>query len=189
MTAQVPDSILLQGVQHVLVAWDGIGLFSPHQHGLNPGWSSTNCYRGYLCTYAIGDGSLRLRNVLFHDLGLSGPNEVPTLFGKSGHWSNGYVSYSFPNLEAEIPFRGALLAGSGWDKDEWECIHPAEAFYRVTELTFEEGGRLRGIFDRTKDARELDTLPRSWGGRDHELLRAWEKEHFKGSYLPPPLPP
>ena len=104
-------------------------------HQLLPGLHLHLCYRGRLPSAAQRS---------FHDLGLSGPNEVPTLFGRGGHWSNGYVSYSFPNLEAEIPFRGALLAGGGWDKDEWECIHPAEAFYRVTELTFEEGGRLRG---------------------------------------------
>ena len=187
MTAQVPDSILLQGMEWVLVAWDGTGLFNPHDHGLRPEWNSTDCYRGYICTYAIGDGSLRLRNVFFHDLDFAGPEEVPPLFGAPGHWSNGYVSYSFPNLGAEIPFRGVLLAGSGWEKDEWECIHPAEAFYRVTELTFEERGRLSGIFDRTQDARELNSLPRSWGFKDQELLRAWEKEHFRGSYLPTPL--
>jgi hypothetical protein len=75
-----------------------------------------------------------------------------------GHWSHGYVSYSFPNLEAKIPFCGALLAGSGWEKDEWACIHPAEAFYRVFELTFEEGVRLSGIFDRTAEARALDNF-------------------------------
>jgi hypothetical protein len=188
MTAQIPDTILLQGAEQVLVAWDGTGLFDPYEHGLRPQWSSTDCYRGYTCTYAIGDGSLRLRSVLFHNLGLSGPEEVPTLLGRRGHWSNGYVSYSFPNLEAKILFSGALLAGSGWDKDEWDCIHPAEAFHRVFELTFEEGGRLSGLFDRSTDARELDALPRSWGGKDLELLRAWERKHFAGSYLRPPSP-
>lgn len=188
MTPQVPDTILLNGMEWVLVAWDGKGLFSPYAHGLKPVGTSTNCYRGYICTYAIGEGSLRLRNVLFHDLGFAGPEEVPSLFGASGHWSDGYVSYSFPNLEAEVPFKGALLAGSGWDKDEWESVHPAEALYRVCELTFEAGGRLSGIFDRTESARELRELPRSWGFKDLELLRAWEKERFRGSYLPPPVP-
>lgn len=187
MTAQVPDNILLQGMEWVLVAWDGSGLFNPHDHGLSPEGRSTDCHRGYICTYAIGEGSLRLRNVFFHDLGVDDPSEMPDLFGTAGHWSNGYVSYSFPGLEARVSFRGALLVGSGWDKEEWDCIHPAEAFHRVAELTFGEGGRLSGIFDRTEAARELDALPRSWAGKDHELLRAWEKERFVGSYLPPAM--
>jgi hypothetical protein len=183
MTPQIPDSILLQGQEFVLVAWDGRGLFNPHDHGLKPDWSSTDCYRGYTCTYAIGDGSLRLRNVLFHNLGVSGPREVPPLFGKEGTWNNGFVSYSFPNLEAKIRFEGALLAGGGWTKDEFECIHPAEAFLRVYELTFEDGGRLSGLFDRAEDARALEELPRSWGLKDSHLLKAWEKPRFRGTYV------
>ena len=185
MTAQLPDTILLRGREFALVAWDGKGLFSPHEHGLRPDWGSTACYRGYVCTYGIGHGRLSLRNILFHNLGISGPEQVPELFGKAGSWSNGYVSYSFPDLDAPIPFSGALLAGDRWARDEWGCLHPAEGYKTVFELTF-EGGRLCGIFDRGEAAEELRALPRSWMREGYELLYAWAKERFRGTYIAPP---
>jgi len=186
MTAQIPDTILLRGMDFALVAWDGKGLFNPHAHGLRPDWGSTNCYRGYICTYAIGDGFLGLRSVLFHNLGISNPSEVPTLFGKDGIWTNGYVSYSFPNLEAKIPFSGSLLAGNGWGADEWGCLHPAEAYLTVYELTFEEGGRLSGMFDRSEAAEDLRSLPRGWAREGYEFLAAWSEGRFSGRYIGPP---
>jgi len=186
MTIQIPDSVLLRGVERVLVAWDGRGMFHPAEHGLDPDWGSTACYRGYVCTYAIGNGFLSLRNVLFHNLRGFNPSEPTELFGSPpAHTDGSYVAYSFPKLDAAIRFSGALLVASDWTGSEWAWLHPAELYETVFELTFQDG-RFGGVFNRSESAEEVRRLPRKWEKEGFDLLQAWEKERFKGSYISPP---
>ena len=51
MTAQIPDSLLLQDRKLSIVGVNGRGLFDPAGRGLQPVPRLTSCWRGYVCTY------------------------------------------------------------------------------------------------------------------------------------------
>jgi len=60
MTAQASDVVFHRGQDHSLVAFSDGELFVPTEHGFRPAMSSTACYRGYLCEYAVQEDRLWL---------------------------------------------------------------------------------------------------------------------------------
>src|SRR5687767_8065482 len=53
MTAQFCDQMEYRGKQFSIAGKNGTGLFEPTQHGLNPVWRCSACWRGFVCSYAL----------------------------------------------------------------------------------------------------------------------------------------
>jgi hypothetical protein len=60
MTGQIPDTVKLDGTTYSITAVDGEGLFKPDEHGLQPHFMSTACWRGIVCSYVVQDDLLLL---------------------------------------------------------------------------------------------------------------------------------
>src|SRR5690349_1426432 len=109
MTAQVADSVVYEDVDYSLCGVNGEGLFAPASLGLKPFMSSTACWRGFVCTYAVEDGALVLDDLsinLPHDADVTGP----VIFG--AHPSAVHVGQRiYEGMNAPIEFSGGLLIG------------------------------------------------------------------------------
>lgn len=63
MTAQIPDTYTYDGKEYNIVAMSSHIGFNPKDYGLEPQASSTACWRGYWCEYAIKNGRLVLERL------------------------------------------------------------------------------------------------------------------------------
>jgi hypothetical protein len=146
VTAQVPDTVLLDGEQFAIAGVSGHGLFEPEEHHLRPAMISTACWRGYVCQYAVAGGRLVL-----DELHLGSGSEIdgqeigpgtPLLGGSAARQGipdgGGYV---YRNLGWPAPFTGGLLLGADFVRSTYVHMgfHPAWKFGRVIELLVERG--------------------------------------------------
>jgi hypothetical protein len=162
MTAQIKDGFRYRKKSHSLAGINGSGLFDPAQHKIMPVAHSTNCWRGYYCTYEVEGRALLLTEV---HLGLGKKDEVaaargegPLLFGKvprryTEHgerrdWSTGEVTTSWESsyfkidgIREPIPFTGGLLIGDDFIREMYfyTVFQPACTFRTVHELMFDSG--------------------------------------------------
>ncbi|SDJ80220.1 hypothetical protein SAMN05421874_103255 [Nonomuraea maritima] len=144
MTAQIPDTIDIDGSPHALAAVDGDPLFDPVGHDVFPGPFHTGCHRGYVCGYSIADDRLTLRElVLGQHATVAGRPISPgaTVFGASVTEDAGDGSYTAAPLSVHVPFSGRLLAGRGII----EHLHvdmgfaPGWRYARVVEVVLDAG--------------------------------------------------
>jgi hypothetical protein len=162
MTAQISDVVIYRHKPHAIAGINGTGLFDPAEHGVKPVMISTACWRGYHCTYEVGDGSLLLTTVNIgldeKDRALAERGEGPLLFGKvprryteHGHSTNlqtgevktSWLSSDFrcDGMREVVPFSGGLLLAYGFIRELYVHMgfHPAWKFREVHELIFEKG--------------------------------------------------
>ena len=64
MTAQIPDTYRYENKVYDIVAMTNPLGFDPKNYGLEPHSSSTACWRGYWCEYAIKNGKLIMERLL-----------------------------------------------------------------------------------------------------------------------------
>ncbi len=91
MTAQIPDTLLLQDQKLSIVGVNGMGLFDPLHYDMQPLPRITNCWRGYVCTYKTLYNKLLLAT-LEVNLGREGPaiNEIRPVFSRENTFDNRY---------------------------------------------------------------------------------------------------
>lgn len=158
MTSQIPDVVVLEGVEHELVAVDGTGLFQPYDHGLRPVGTSTANHRGYQARYAVRDARLLLDSVV--DVGLEAArqgaplDELPRIAGiapTEDGWGLSYLGLDLP-----VEFTGGLLVAEGFLPEHYVHMgfHPAWKYERVHELIVEDGQVLRQV-DRSEQMAEI----------------------------------
>ena len=106
MTAQIPDTFLLDGKEYALVGQRGDKLFEPGEHGVAVMPMHTACWRGYVATYSVTD-AVRLVEV---ELQMAEPDRGRTLFGvRPKKYKDGRATYR--KLEQLVEFSGGLLLG------------------------------------------------------------------------------
>ncbi|HVF19510.1 MAG TPA: hypothetical protein VNA14_04625 [Mycobacteriales bacterium] len=140
MTAQVPDSIELDGVEYALAGYAGTGLFDPAAHGVEPQMIHTGCWRGFICRYAVRGDELHLDTLrLGRGSRVAGtPLEpgVTTLLGATLE-----EAWQFRFAALPVPYTGTLLAADGFVQSTY--VHmgfaPAWKFEKVVELTLDSG--------------------------------------------------
>jgi hypothetical protein len=158
VTTPVADLVELDGRRWTLLDADGDGLFDPVAHGLTPRSTSTGCWRGFRCCYALrGD-----RLVLAHlRITLPAAQAVP-LAGRvpvrAGGWDASWGderTVIYDEL-GSVDFTGGLLLGDGPLRDQVAPHEPwkALAYERVVELVLERGARVGGG-DRSAAVAEL----------------------------------
>jgi hypothetical protein len=151
MTAQFPDTFVLDGRTFALVGVKGSGLFDPAGHGMHPVGTCTACWRGYVCRYGLRDGRLVL-DQLQAELGHFEDN---TFRPEPGSILNGvapivasdpHVLFNniYPDLALAIPFTGRLLIADDFIQSLYVHMgfHPAWKYRTVLELAFEAGQEL-----------------------------------------------
>lgn len=67
MTAQIGDIYKYQKKEFTVVALSSVMLFDPKNYGMEPHASSTACWRGYWCEYAIEDDELLLNDLYLYN--------------------------------------------------------------------------------------------------------------------------
>lgn len=158
MTAQIGDIYKYQKKEYTIVALSSAMLFDPKNFGLEPHASSTACWRGYWCEYAIDNDELLLKDLYlfnsednyppFNGVEVSpqefkeydcyvGKGEKPKKVTRPVHF--GHRLYKDVNLQ--IPYTGRILLGDGFMREYY--IHMGFqrgwAYKKLIELVFEEG--------------------------------------------------
>jgi hypothetical protein len=156
MTAQANDSVTYRDELFSLVGWEGPALFEPAEHGLHPVAISTGNWLGYLCSYVVSEGWLKLDRVT---LGLSAEAQkalargaAPALFGVLPVAGEGGYSAEYCGLAHVVPYSGVLTLGADfvWDMYVHMGYHPPWKYRRVYDLKF-AAGRLVDEQDRSAD--------------------------------------
>jgi hypothetical protein len=193
VTAQISDRVDCQGEAYALVRASGEGLFDPAAYGLQPVMLHTACWRGFLCTYQVGeDGWLRLRQLTIRledePMQAAARGEL-TLLGRQPTVGGELV---FEDL-GEVAFTGGLLLGADFVQELYVHMgfHPAWKYGRLRELVF-EAGRLQEDLDHSAAAAELrESFARATSQSDpsgdvfrqqREAERAWSQRTFRRDY-------
>src|SRR5262245_26127009 len=100
MTAQMPDTLLIENESYDIVRMSGEELITPEQFGMRPHFLHTACWRGYNNTYSIVQNSLFLLEMVVGSAVYLPINGIVATNGK------------YSNLHLRVSFTGGLLAGN-----------------------------------------------------------------------------
>lgn len=156
MTAQVGDIYKYENRSYTIVAMSNRPYFDPADFGLEAHASSTACYRGYWCEYAVVNDTLILQNLFLHNQDKQYPtfcniDVSPEEFTEHTVYIHKrteqrkvpkYMGHRvYENVNLQIPYTGKLLLGDDFIQEYY--IHMgfqrAWAYRELIELVFEEG--------------------------------------------------
>lgn len=158
MTAQIGDIYKYEKKEFTIVALSSAMPFDPKNFGMESHPSSTACYRGYWCEYAIENDELFLKDLYLFNVEdkyppLNGVEVSPQEFVEYECYTGsekkcekitspahfGHRVYKDVNLP--IPYTGKILLGDGFMQEYY--IHMGFqrgwAYEKLIELVFEEG--------------------------------------------------
>jgi len=181
MTTQIRDSIRYQGRFFCIEEATGVGMFTPASHGLKPVPLATACHRGFVCSFSLTDGTLRLEALL---LGIDPLSRLRIKYGKATpllgrppqldeRFGNAAV---YPSLDWPVPLTGGLRLGAGFIHRSLLApdFDPLWPYEEAHELCFEDGALIEA-HDRTEALarlRQAHPLParRDLGREAHHAL-------------------
>lgn len=184
MTAQIPDTLLLQDQKLSMVGVNGSGLFDPLQYELQPLPRITSCWRGYVCTYKTLHNRLLLAT-LEVNLGHTGQplNDIQPAFSHENTFDNTYRE-----VDLQIDFTGGILAASDFIHDLYVHMgfHPAWKYRNVFELVVSHGNVIetRDVSARMQEIRdEMLKSPLEPGAEaTKEQIEKWIASTFRLDY-------
>ncbi|MBL8509450.1 hypothetical protein [Chitinimonas sp. JJ19] len=151
MTTQASDAIAYLGETFQIAEAAGTGLFDPSTHGLRPVMSSTACYRGFVCRYAVEASRLTLDGLLANHSSdgppvasryASGPaiNGIASKQTDPRSWERLFNS-CYEGLALPLQFTGAMLVGKDYSPSVPVRMGytPAWKYLQVYELAFVSG--------------------------------------------------
>jgi hypothetical protein len=150
MTLQWPDEVRFERKRFSVTAVDGVGLFDPTAHGLEPRWLGTGCYRGHVCLYSVVRRRLVLRELIV------GAENEPVRLGGVRPRLDERDGWRYAGLDVPVDFTGRLLLGGG-DRYSYYLnmgFWPAWMYYDVRDLTFQDGA-LRAAVDCSDELAEV----------------------------------
>ena len=146
MTAQIGDIYKYKKKEFTVVALSSVMLFDPKNYGMEPHASSTACWRGYWCEYAIEDDELLLKDLYLYNSDdkyppLNGVEEYKCQGGKKIIMKAHFGHRVYKDVNIPIPYTGKILLGDGFMREYY--IHMGFqrgwAYKKLIELVFEEG--------------------------------------------------
>ena len=159
MTAQIHDSIQIEGKQYSIVGVTGDGLFDPGSLGVMLVAPMTSCWRGYICEYKVFERRLLLDRLQLSigtrfELGKApapAPPTGPPINGVQPTFQQRSFNNVYENLNLDVRFTGRLLAGDGFIRELYVHMgfQPAWKYETVLELVV-EGGTVLEILDISK---------------------------------------
>jgi hypothetical protein len=167
MTAQVPDTILIDNKPYAIAGIEGDEIFTPQSFGISPGPANTACWRGYVCQYKIENELLLLDELQVSIIKVEGEGKETKYIRQTGPQINGvepkfaegkFLSSGnlYENLNLPIPFSGSLQAGDGFIRELYVHMgfHPAWKYETVLEIKC-ENGKVTSIEDISKQMEAL----------------------------------
>jgi hypothetical protein len=176
MTAQIADTVTLDGVSYDIIGVDAPGLPRPEDFSLQPRSIHTGCWRGFFLDFVCAKGRLHLNRLSIGEGDGVRPRVASARSARSrgdGHWH-----YQFPNHP--VAYSGRLLLGAEFIQERYVHmgIQSADAFLKVLEVTFREG-RVDAQVDLSCEAAALREEP---GAKNIESvaprLAAWLSAPF-----------
>ena len=153
MTAQIGDIYKYKKKEFTVVALSSVMLFDPKNYGMEPHASSTACWRGYWCEYAIEDDELLLKDLYLYnsddkypplngvEVSLPEFKEYKCQGGKKIIMKAQFGHRVYMDVNIPIPYTGKILLGDGFMREYY--IHMGFqrgwAYKNLIELVFEEG--------------------------------------------------
>lgn len=179
MTTQIPDEVFFERGWFSVAAVDGTGLFDPDAHDLDPMTTSSACWRGYICGYAVSDGHLVVRDLIL------GSEDPPPLIGKIHPVrEDDDARWRYEGLDIPVDFTGRLLIGDG-DVDDRPYLNmgfqPAWMYSEVHELTF-QAGTLVTAADRSAELAAVRAAGPAAEPAPGESTKDWVSRTFSLSY-------
>jgi hypothetical protein len=184
VTAQIPDSFLLQEKKFSIVGINGSALFDPYAYKVDPLPRITSCWRGYVCTYKTLHNKLLL-DTLQVNLGDAGPaiHDVQPVFDPKSTFDNTYSDLDLP-----MDFTGGLLLAHGFIQQLYVHMgfHPAWKYETVFELVLSQGYVLetRDVSQQMSELRDrMIRRPLEPGAQStKQELEGWIASTFKRDY-------
>jgi hypothetical protein len=184
MTAQIPDTFLLQDQKFSIVGVNGSGLFDPLQYNMQPRPRLTSCWRGFVCTYKTLYNKFLL-DALQVNLQHEGPaiNTVKPVFSQQGTFENTYSSLNLP-----VDFTGGILTAREFLQGLYVHMgfHPAWKYRYVFELVISHGDVIetRDVSERMQEIRhEMVKSPlEPDADATREQIDDWIASTFKLNY-------
>lgn len=199
MTAQVTDSILIDGRLYEICGIHGEAPFVPQSLGIEPVPPHTACWRGYINVYRIYRRRLVLeqlhtwlgasiaepasRSASLHAPAINGVEPRVTVITED------LAENFYDEMHFELPFTGGILAGRGFLRELY--VHmgfpPPWKFESVYEAIFEKGRltELRDVSPQMQEIRarmlEKPLKPEFVRGSDEELT-SWIASTFRLDY-------
>lgn len=154
MTAQFSDHVKYRGKSYALAGENGIGLFDPADHGMQPIGKCSACWRGFVCFYAVEGGALML-----DALAVCLDDPAPVLFGvppKADEGGFQIFDAVYEGLNHRVPYTGGLLLAHDFIDELYVHMgfHPAWKYREVHELVFRDGELVQEA-DRSAQIAEL----------------------------------
>lgn len=153
MTAQIGDIYKYKKKEFTVVALSSVMLFDPKNYGMEPHASSTACWRGYWCEYAIEEFELLLKDLYLYnsddkypplngvEVSLPEFKEYKCQGGKKIIMKAHFGHRVYKDVNIPIPYTGKILLGDGFMREYY--IHMGFqrgwAYKKLIELVFEEG--------------------------------------------------
>jgi len=150
MTAQIPNTVIVQGKVFDIIGLSHGMLFSPEDYGFHPSLFHTACNDGYYARYQIVKNQLFLDRLTIH----SDNNVYPLLNGIVPQPSKKeYGCMVYDGVCLPVAYTGSIRLGSGVIDRYYLNLgyQKPSAFGTVIEYIFEEG-LLMGEIDRSPDA-------------------------------------
>ncbi len=181
MTGQFPDMVKYEGETYDLVGVRGSDLFTPQDVGLEPFFTTTACWRGYLLTFVCNDHELVLESM---QVNIREPISINGIRPKK---DGDFFKYTYDSLHMKVPFTGAILIA----KDFIDAMYVHMGFQRpiayrtVLEIVVEKGNILEvRNLSSTMERRRIENPSKGAYPDDPANPSGWIEKTFSLNYDP-----
>ncbi|NHJ87724.1 MAG: hypothetical protein FK734_19840 [Asgard group archaeon] len=181
MTAQMADMFNYNKEQFEIIGVDGEKLFDPIDYGLNPHFTCTACWRGYLLTYTLNDNQLVLDDVLIN------LKEKKKINGIKPNDAERPFIFRYKKVNLPMAFTGTILVARDFIPEMYVHMgfQRAIGYKKVVEFKF-TNGILDSISDLSKKMEERRKEDPNKGAQPKsprdEDVKSWIEETFSLDY-------
>lgn len=121
MTVQIGNRLIHDGLDYAPHDARPGPVFDPTRHGFRPYRLSTDCHRGFICTYGVTEGRLRLLELEINHADPSWPRDRPPppppafhgveATARTDAWAS--CAWKYGGLDLQLPYTGAILVSRG----------------------------------------------------------------------------
>jgi hypothetical protein len=160
MTAQIPDTLILDGVTFDVVGVDGAGLPRPEDFAIDPRSLHSACWRGFVLELVCEGGRLLLAHLSVAER----DEQPPRIRGARLTWPKEGATWRYEFRRRGVPFSGRILLGGDFIRERYlhMGIQSASSFRTVLELSFRRG-HLQAQVDLSAEAATVrEVVPEPW---------------------------
>ncbi|MBN1327830.1 MAG: hypothetical protein JXA54_00020 [Candidatus Heimdallarchaeota archaeon] len=181
MTAQMADMFNYNKEKFEIIGVDGKKLFEPKDYSLNPHFTCTACWRGYLLTYTLNNNQLVLDDVLIN------LKEKKKINGVKPKDAERPFLFQYKKVNLKIDFTGTILAAKDFIPEMYVHMgfQRAIGYKKIIEFKF-TNGNLDSITDLSKQMEERRKEDPDKGAKPKspydEDVKSWIEDTFSLDY-------